>query len=99
MFNELGGDYGYNDPDPEELEATWETWQPDPINTEAPSYNTKIGASNRILGTCSQSRRRVRGGPVAARAPLGAALRGVARGLQEVELGADEARSGIESPG
>lgn len=58
MFNELGGDYGYNDPDPEELEATWETWQPDPINTEAPSYNTKIGASSRLLGSCSQSRRR-----------------------------------------
>lgn len=57
MFNELGGDYGYNDPDPEELEATWDTWQPDPINTEAP-YKSKLKAPNKILGTCSQSRRR-----------------------------------------
>merc|ERR1712223_2297239 len=55
MFNEFG-DGGYHDPDPEELEATWETWQPDPVETEIPFYNRS--SSNRQVGNCSQSRRR-----------------------------------------
>ena len=69
MFNEIGGDIGYNDPDPEELEASWQTWQPDPIDTETHliTHSTvsagrttanSLGAGGPTSISCSQSRRR-----------------------------------------
>ena len=58
IFNELGGDGGYNDPDPEELEATWESWQPDPIDTDIHTGTSKSGLAKRTATMCSQSRRR-----------------------------------------
>ena len=54
IFNEMY-DGGYNDPDPEELEATWETWQPDPIDSESHSAYKK-GTTGSVA--YSQSRRR-----------------------------------------
>ena len=54
IFNEMY-DGGYNDPDPEELEATWETWQPDPIDSETHSAYKK-GSTGSVA--YSQSRRR-----------------------------------------
>ena len=54
IFNEMY-DGGYNDPDPDELEATWETWQPDPIDSETHSAYKK-GTTGSVA--YSQSRRR-----------------------------------------